>query len=54
MIIENWIRSRETSPQYLIGDVDANGKIDANDVAILIEHTESKADWYARLQDNQP
>jgi len=46
VLVENWIRSREANAEYLIGDIDANGAIDANDVEILFERAGQKADWY--------
>jgi len=47
ILVENCFRSREATAEYLIGDIDANGAIDADDVEILFERTGQKAGWYA-------
>ena len=51
VLIYNLIRYREANEDYLIGDLNKNGKIDVNDVEILQEQTGQKADWYTEDEE---
>lgn len=46
MLFGDLNRSGEESENYLIGDLNANGLIDVNDVRILLDHAGLQADWY--------
>jgi hypothetical protein len=59
VLLDNWItniKSPEACPgrsrgSYLLGDINTNGTIDANDLQILIDHQNLKADWHTTKQN---
>ncbi len=46
IILKNLLTSVKSPEAYLLGDINANGIIDANDLQILINHQNLKADWH--------
>lgn len=54
IMLDNFLTHNKLLPQmtggqaesYLLGDIDTNGAIDINDLKILIDHNDLKADWY--------
>lgn len=44
-LLDNWMKDTTSPNTYLIGDLNDNGILDANDVDILAKHTNQKADW---------
>lgn len=52
ILMNNLLRSLQTSESYLFGDINTSGVIDFNDVAILLKHTNLEADWYTKPQED--
>ncbi|MFC1676592.1 S8 family serine peptidase [Planctomycetota bacterium] len=44
-LMGNLLNSMNSSDSYLMGDIDGDGRIDVNDLHILMEQTDRKADW---------
>ncbi len=45
ILMGNLIESMNSSDSYLMGDIDGDGRIDVNDLHILMEQTDKKVDW---------
>ena len=45
-LLDNWAAGTKSPESYLLGDINADGAIDSNDVVILLNHSNLKADWY--------
>ena len=48
VLLDNWLTSTKTPRSYFLGDINANGTFDPNDVQILLTHKGLKADWYTK------
>jgi hypothetical protein len=48
IFINNWQNSRQFPESYVLGDIDADGAIDINDVEILLSHRNTEADWRSK------
>jgi hypothetical protein len=48
-LTSNWVTSVTSPGYYFIGDIDTNGVFDVNDLQILINHNNRKADWYKEI-----
>ncbi|UCC22057.1 MAG: S8 family serine peptidase [Planctomycetota bacterium] len=47
ILLDNLLINSGKSPQgYLFGDINTDGEIDVNDVEIILNHKDLKADWY--------
>jgi len=44
-LLNNWIASVRTPASYLLGDIDSNGVVDADDLKVMLEHVNLEADW---------
>jgi hypothetical protein len=51
VLLNNLLTSVKSPKSYLLGDINANGLIDANDLQILANHQNLKANW---LKENPP
>jgi hypothetical protein len=51
VLLNNLLTSVKSPESYLLGDINANGVIDANDLQILADHQNLKANWY---KENSP
>lgn len=45
-LFNNWVSLVTTPGAYFLGDINGNGMFDVNDVKILMDHKDIKADWY--------
>jgi len=48
ILLDNWIASIKTPESYLIGDVNTDNAIDANDVGIFLKQVGLEADWHTK------
>jgi hypothetical protein len=48
IFINNWQNSREFPESYILGDINANGAIDINDVEIILSQKNTEADWRSK------
>jgi len=48
VLLDNWLTSTKTPESYFLGDINGNGTFDPNDVQILLNHKNLKADWYTK------
>jgi hypothetical protein len=46
VMLENWLTSTKTPESYILGDINTDGAIDVNDLRVLLDHANLKADWY--------
>jgi len=46
IFLDNWLTSIQSPETYLLGDVNTDGVIDVNDLQILTEHRNKRADWH--------
>jgi len=46
ILFDNLVTSIKSSESYLLGDINSNGVFDVNDLQILLDHMNRKADWY--------
>jgi hypothetical protein len=44
-LLDNWLACTRMPRGYFLGDSNADGVFDANDVKVLIDHTNLKAEW---------
>jgi hypothetical protein len=45
-LLHNWVTAVMTPGTYFLGDLNGNGVFDVNDVKILVNQNDAKADWY--------
>ena len=45
-LMGNLLNSMNSSDSYLMGDIDGDGRIDVNDLNILMDQKDRKADWF--------
>ncbi|MHC4075517.1 MAG: dockerin type I domain-containing protein, partial [Planctomycetota bacterium] len=45
ILITNWLKSSLSDNEYLLGDINDDALIDANDLKILINHIGQSATW---------
>lgn len=45
-LFDNWINTVKTAANYFIGDINNDGIFDANDINLLTEQMNRRADWY--------
>jgi len=50
LLLDNWIAGVKSVDSYLLGDINTDGAIDADDLQILVEHKNRQADW--RIKQN--
>ena len=48
ILLESWLNSIKSPQDYFYGDINSDGAIDANDLDILTNHLNTKADWYTK------
>lgn len=48
ILMNNIVKSRLSPNDYIVGDLNANGTVDVNDLKILIRHKGQTANWLAR------
>ena len=46
VLFDNLLNSMKSPESYLLGDINTDGAIDVNDLHILLNHKNLKADWY--------
>ena len=46
ILLNNWVTSLKSPESYLLGDINTDGVIDVNDVQLLYNHKNRKADWH--------
>ncbi len=46
VLVDNLLAGLESPERYLLGDINGDGKIDPEDLQILLNHQNLKADWY--------
>jgi len=51
-LVENLLSSCDLTDSYLLGDINTDGAIDMNDVKILLNQTDLRADWNAAQEDS--
>jgi hypothetical protein len=47
-LVQNWGATHQSSNRYAIGDINADGVIDAKDLRILASNSKRRAEWYTR------
>jgi len=48
ILVENMLTSVRSPDSYCFGDINEDGTIDGADIKLLLNHSNSKADWYAK------
>jgi hypothetical protein len=47
-LVQNWEATRQSPNRYAIGDINADGVIDAKDLRILASNSKRRAEWYTQ------
>jgi hypothetical protein len=48
VILDYWITLIQSPTSYFIGDTNGSGAFDTNDVRLILEHLNERADWYSK------
>jgi hypothetical protein len=53
VLLDNWVAGVKSPEDYLLGDINTDGRIDVNDLQVFIDHNNRQADWYTG-KENKP
>ncbi len=53
VLLDNWVAGVKSPGNYMLGDINTDGRIDVNDLQVFIDHNNRQADWY-KGKENKP